>query len=582
MNTNRRGFLKGTMSMGLTMAMGGGMVGGCVSGRGGEEEWDLVVYGGTSGGVAAAVQAARMGMRVVLLEPSKHLGGLTTSGLGRTDAGRAEAVGGVALEFYRRLRRHYEDPSVWVREAPNLPAGRDAAWDFEPHAAAAVYRAMLAEAGVPVVMGERLRAGSRGVLKRGRDIAGIETGGGRRYAARFFVDATYEGDLMAAAGVSYRVGREANREFGETLNGVQKVRTHNHIFPGFVDPYVVPGNRGSGLLPGVHGGDAGVEGEGDDRVQAYCFRMCLTDDPGNRVPFERPEGYEELVYELLFRNFEAGETRVPWLPGRMPNRKTDTNNRWGFSTNQVGASAAYPDGSEGVRESIVREQEHYQRGLMWALAHHPRVPPHVRAEVGRWGYAADEFVDHRNWPPQIYVREARRMRGEYVVTEHDCRRVRVAGDAVGLGSYSMDSHNVQRYVTAMGCVQNEGNIEVNPGGPYAIPYRALLPRRAECGNLLVCCAVSASHIAYGSIRMEPVFMILGQSAATAAALALGDGVPLHDLPHGRLRERLVRDGQRLEIDLERFPAKPAPAGWPRRRERHETEPEVPVSCEATA
>lgn len=576
---DRREFFRGTLAL-----AGGGCLAPLLSGcRRPEPDrvFDVVVYGGTSGGIVAAVQAARLGLDVILVEGSGHLGGLTTSGLGRTDAGRADAVGGVSREFYRRVRRHYENNDAWVHEPSWMPPGQDAAWEFEPHVAAAVFRGMIEEAGVPVVLGDRLILSRRGVEKTGRRIVAIVTERGHRYGGRCFIDATYEGDLLAMAGVSYRVGREANAEYGETLNGVQKVRTHNHIFPGFVDPYVVAGNPRSGLLPGVHGEDPGVEGEGDHRVQAYCYRMCLTDAPANRLPFERPEGYEAIDYELLFRNFEAGETRVPWLPGRMPNRKTDTNNRWGFSTNQIGASDPYPDGSYRVREAILRGQERYQRGLMWTLAHHPRVPAAVRAEVGRWGWAADEFAGNGHWPPQIYVREARRMRGEDVVTEHDCRRLRIAGDAVGLGSYSMDSHNVQRYVTPMGCVQNEGNIEVNPGGPYAIPYRALLPQRAEAENLLVCCAVSASHIAYGSIRMEPVFMILGQSAATAAALSLRDDVGLHDLDGARLRRQLVADGQRLEIDTGRFPPRPPSPQPPRQRERHDSEPVLPSACVVT-
>lgn len=569
---DRRQFLRGTgMGMGgaILLSMGTG----CHRAEA-APPWDLVVYGATSGGVVAAVQAARMGLSVVLIEPSGHLGGLTTGGLGRTDSGRAEAVGGVSLEFYQRLRRYYASPAVWHREAPWDLEGREALWDFEPHVALKIFREMLEEAGVALVLGDRMVLGRRGVEKAGRRLVALVTEKGNRYVGRMFLDATYEGDLLAMAGVSYHVGRESNATYGETYNGVQKVRTHNHIFPGFVDPYVVPGQRGSGLLPGVHGEDPGVDGEGDHRVQAYCYRMCLTDDPANQVPFEKPPGYAEIEYELLFRNFESGENRVPWLPGRMPNRKTDTNNRWGFSTNKIGVNYAYPEGSYAVRESILAEQLHYQKGLMWTLSHHRRVPEAIRSEVGKWGLAADEFMEHGHWSPQIYVREARRMVGEYVTTEQDCRRMRVVSDAVGLGSYQMDSHNVQRYVTEEGWVQNEGNLEVNPGGPYAISYRSLLPRRGECENLVVCCAVSSSHIAYGSIRMEPVFMILGQSAATAVALALSDRVALHDVDMEVMRRRLQADGQRLDIDLGRFPALPPSREVPRERQRHPTEPVV--------
>ena len=425
---------------------------------------------------------------------------------------------------------------------------------FEPHAAKIVYEEMLKQANVPVVLGERLLLNREGVVKTSGRITAIRTESNNTYHGKVFLDASYEGDLMAMAGVSYHVGREANSRYDETLNGVQKIRTHNHIFPGFVDPYIEPGNRRSGILPGIHDGDPGEEFSEDHRVQAYCFRMCLTDAPENQIPFEKPERYDELDYELLFRNFEAGETRIPWLPGRMPNRKTDTNNRWGFSTNMIGVNYGYPDGNYAERERLNDQQEQYQRGLMWTLAHHPRVPEVIRQEVSRWGLAADEFTENNHWPTQIYVREARRMIGEYVLTENDCRRIRVPEDPVGLGSYQMDSHNVQRYITKNGCVQNEGNIEVSPGGPYQVSYRSMLPRRNECSNLLVCCnGLSSSHIAFGSVRMEPVFMVLGQSAATAASLSLDKGTELHDLPYTILREQLLADGQFLDVDSGKYP-----------------------------
>ena len=576
MSINRRNFIKGSFVLAGGIFLPAHLAGCRHFGR--EKEYDIVVYGGTSGGIVAAVQAARAGLSVVLVEPSNHLGGLTTGGLGRTDSGNTSAIGGISREFYQRIRRYYEDAGVWVHEPSRLEEGQDAMWGFEPHAALKVYRQMLDEAGVPVVMGDRLILSSQGVEKGGNRISSIVTEQGNRYKGRMFIDATYEGDLLAMAGVSYHVGREANFVYGETLNGVQTVRTHNHIFPGFVDPYVVPGNPGSGILPGVHNEDPGRDGEGDHRVQAYCYRMCLTDVPGNRIAFQQPEGYDELEYELLFRNFEAGENRVPWLPGMMPNRKTDTNNRWGFSTNKIGINYRYPDGNYALRESILKEQEHYQKGLMWTLANHPRVPGHVREEVSKWGLAADEFPENGNWPPQIYVREARRLIGEYVMTEHDCRRLRMVSDPVGLGSYQMDSHNVQRYITAQGCVQNEGNIEVSPRGPYAISYRSLLPKKDECENLLVCCAISSSHISFGSIRMEPVFMIMGQSAATAAALALETGTGLHSLDYSLLRQQLIDDGQRLDIDIDRFPPLQPDKEPPKQRSIFPTEPVLENGC----
>ncbi len=576
MTINRRKFIKGSV-----VVAGGLLVpfsySGCRSDNG-KNTYDLVVYGGTSAGIVAAVQAARLGLSVVLVEPGYHLGGLTTGGLGRTDVGRADAIGGMAMEFYRRIRKYYEDDDKWIYESKQVPEGQDAMFAFEPHVAMHIYREMLGEESIPVVTGERLILSSSGVEKKGNRIDGIITESGKVYRGKVFIDATYEGDLLAMSGVSYHVGREANARYDETLNGIQKVRTHNHIFPGFVDPYVVPGNPGSGILPGVHNEDPGKDFEGDDRVQAYCFRMCLTDAPENRIPFKKPVGYEEREYELLFRNFEAGEDRIPWLPGDMPNRKTDTNNRWGFSTNKIGINHEYPDGNYSRRASIVEEQAFYQKGLMWTLANHPRVPAHVREEVSKWGVTADEFQDNDGWPPQIYVREARRMIGEYVMTEHDCRRVRMANDPVGLGSYQMDSHNVQRYITRQGCVQNEGNIEVRPGGPYAISYRSLLPKKSECENLLVSCAISSSHISFGSIRMEPVFMVLGQSAAIAAAKSLADGVGMHDINYSELRVQLEKYDQRLDVDTDIYPPLPADREAPEQRQIHSSEPIPDKQC----
>jgi len=549
--------------------------------------YDVVVYGASSSGVIAAVKAARLGRTVILIEPSHHLGGLTTGGLGATDTGLERAIGGMSLEFYRRIREHYRSDSLWRQESRDeyiarsgryLHPDSEGMFGFEPHAARAVYEQMLREERVPVMMNERLVLGSNGVEKRSNKITAIHTESGNTYRGRIFIDATYEGDLLAMAGVSFHVGRESNARYDEELNGVQPVRTSNHIFPGFVDPYIEPGNRRSGLVPEVHDQSPGVEGEGDDRLQAYCFRMCLTDSVDNQIPFEKPQGYEELQYELLFRNYEAGETRG--LPmSTMPNRKTDTNNRWGFSTNYIGGNYNYPSANYGAREEIIELHAHYQKGLMWTLANHPRVPDPIRNEIGRWGLSADEFTDNHGWPTQIYVREARRMIGEYVMTEHDCRRLRLANDSVGLGSYTMDSHNVQRYVTQNGCVQNEGNIEVSPRGPYQISYRSLLPKRNECANLLVSCnGVSASHIAFGSIRMEPVFMVLGHSAAVAASHSIEDGVDLHDIDYAKLREQLLAEGQHLEVDTEQFPPFEFDGILPDQRRIHNSEPDVERCC----
>jgi len=351
---------------------------------------------------------------------------------------------------------------------------------------------------------------------------------------------------MAAAGVTYTVGRESNSVYGETLNGVQKrENTHNHRFVVKVDPYAVPGDPSSGLLPGIHGDPPGEEGEGDDRVQAYCFRMCMSNVASNRVPFPKPKDYDERRFELLLRTLEAGDLRFPMHPGMMPNGKTDTNNSGAFSTDNIGMNYDYPDASYDRREAIIGEHETYQKGFMWTLANHPRVPEKIRNEMAVWGLAADEFIESGNWPHQLYIREARRMVSDYVTTELDCRRTRVAEDPVGMGSYNMDSHNVQRYVSEEGFARNEGDVQVSPGGAYSIGYRSLIPKEGECENLLVPVCLSSSHIAYGSVRMEPVFMILGQSAATAAALSIEQSVAVQQLDYARLRARLLEDKQVL-------------------------------------
>ncbi len=514
------------------------------------QRFDVVVYGGTSAGVAAAVQVARMKKTVVLIEPAQYLGGLTTSGLGWTDSGNKKVIGGIAREFYQRVKRHYDDPESWIYEKSQqydrYRPKDDAMWTFEPHVAQRIMNDFVKEAGFKVVLGKRLDRGQGGVRVEDGRIDSIRIEGGATYRGRMFIDATYEGDLMAAAGVSYAIGRESNDKYGEMLNGVaKKENTHSHRFLVDVDPYVVPGDPKSGLLPGVQCERPGAEGGGDHRVQAYCFRMCMSNVPENRVPFPKPENYDERRYELLLRNFEAGDLRVPMHPGMLPNGKTDTNNNCAFSTDNLGMNYDYPDASYARRGEILREHETYQKGLMWTLANHPRVPESVRKQMSVWGLAKDEFTDNGNWPHQIYVREARRMVGDFVMTEADCRRTRVVKDSIGMGSYNMDSHNTQRYVTREGFVQNEGDVQVSPGGPYMISYRSIVPRRNEAKNLLVPVCLSSSHIAYGSIRMEPVFMILGQSAATAACQAIEAKAAVQDVNYNKLRERLEADKQVL-------------------------------------
>jgi hypothetical protein len=519
-----------------------------------EQTFDLVIYGGTSAGAAAAVQAARMGKTVVVIEPSRHIGGLTSGGLGWTDSGNKAVIGGISREFYQRIKKHYDQPSAWKFEKPDqydrYRPEEDAMWTFEPHVAEKVYREWLAEHKVPVVEGERLdRAGGGVAMTRSRParVLSIRMESGQTYRGKMFLDCTYEGDLMAAARVSYAVGREPNSQYDESLNGVQKAKnTHNHRFVVKVDPYVKPGDPKSGLLHGIDSPPYPEDGEGDHRVQAYCFRLCMSNVAEGRVPFPKPADYDEAKYELLLRNFEAGDLRLPLKPDMMPNGKTDTNNNCAVSTDYIGQNYDYPEASYEERERIIAEHESYQKGLMWTLANHPRAPESIRRQMSRWGLAADEFTDNGNWPHQIYVREARRLVGEYVMTENDCRRTRTTPASVGMGSYNMDSHNCMRYVTPEGTVQNEGDIQVSPGGPYQISYGSIVPKRDEVSNLLVPVCVSSSHIAYGSIRMEPVFMVLGQSAATAAGMAIDSGIAVQDVPYEALRERLVKEGQVLE------------------------------------
>ncbi len=511
---------------------------------------DIVVYGGTSGGVAAAVQAARMGKSVVLIEPGNHLGGLTTGGLGATDIGNKAAIGGVSREFYREVFRHYANDEAWRQQTRDQykeqrsSSNEDTMWTFEPHVAEAIYERWVADARIPVYKGERLDL-ENGVSKRDGAIQSIRMESGLEFEGSVFIDATYEGDLMARAGVSYTVGREGNDQYGETLNGVQLGQKW-HQFNKNVDPYITPGDPSSGLLPGVHGGSPGVHGQGDHRVQAYNFRICLTDAPENQLPLPKPEGYDPLRYELLLRYINAGVWDALSLNTPMPNRKTDINNHGGFSSDNIGMNYEYPDGDYAKRDEIFKEHVTYHQGMLWFLVHDPRVPEAIRAEVGKWGLCKDEFQDTGGWPHQLYVREARRMVSDYVMTQHNCQGREVADDPVGLAAYTMDSHNTQRYVSKDGWALNEGDVQVRGFPPYPIAYRAIVPKEAECSNLLVPVCLSASHIAFGSIRMEPVFMVLGQSAATAAAQAIDQNRPVQQIDRDILHKRLLEDGQILE------------------------------------
>lgn len=537
-----------------------------------ETSRSIVVYGSSPAAIAAAVQAKRMGVSCVVVSPETRIGGLTTGGLGQTDIGNKAAFGGIALEFYRAVATHYHDPANWKYQkisdySPDGQCfgtkGSDSMWTFEPSAALKILEGWEKRDGLEIVRGERLDRGEGGVTVDAGRIVSFRTLSGKVFRGDCFIDATYEGDLMAAAGVSYFVGREANSVYGETISGVQRKLSTNHQFNKGVSAYVKPGDPSSGLLPWVEPDTDEPDGAGDGRVQAYCFRMCLTDVTENRIPFVRPENYDEKNYELLLRNLEAIPADcfvknekmpwayMPWINSMMPNRKTDTNNRTGFSTDFVGQNWAWPEATYEEREVILRAHLDYQMGLMWTLANNPRVPAPIRDRVAQWGTCRDEFTDGlgNGWQSQLYIREARRMIGEYVETEHDVTRVRTAKHPVAMAAYGMDSHNVRRYVDKDGFVRNEGNIEDwrTGGKPYPLDYGCLIPKREECTNLLVPVCVSSSHMAFGSIRMEPVFFSLGQVAGTAAAIAAQEKVSVQDVDYAKLRARLLADGQVVSL-----------------------------------
>lgn len=543
-----------------------------------DKEYDVVIYGGTSAGISAAIQCSRMNKSVLLIETTNRIGGLTTGGLGATDIGSKIAIGGISREFYQNVKKYYEDSNNWLlqdktdySESRNSDKNDPAMWTFEPSVALKIYKEMLANESVDLVYNKRLLL-NNGVVKDGLSIISIKMESGEVYKGKLFIDTTYEGDLMASAGVSYTVGRESNKTYGETLNGVQldKINTTigkrlsnnalHHNFINKVDPYIIKGDPSSGLLPYISNEPPGVDGEGDNKIQAYCFRMTLTDHPANRIPFKKPENYNELNYELLFRNYEAaegpleemynyGDPLVPWINTPMPNRKTDTNNQKGFSTDFIGKNYDYPEASYERREQIIEEHLNYQKGLMWTLAYHPRIPEKVRNIVSQWGVCKDEYIENEdNWTRQLYIREARRMVSDYVMTQKNCEGIETVDDVIAMAGYGMDSHHVQRYVDVNGYVQNEGNVEARGYPPYPISFRSITPKKTECSNLLVPVCLSASHIAFGSLRMEPVFMILGQSAAIAASQAIEDNKSIQDIDYPKLLETLLAYDQIISIN----------------------------------
>ena len=497
------------------------------------ESFDMVVYGATGGGIITAVSGAREGLQVALVEPGNHVGGMVSGGLSLTDYGKKEVIGGYALEFYARAGAHYN-----MRQF-----GHDVAWYHEPHVAEEIYRTMLKEAGVKLFLGHRLREKS-GVRTSGQRVIAIVAENGTEFTGRIFADASYEGDLMAQAGVSWTSGRESAAQYGESLAGVRP--THfQHVFK-----FPVNGKDSSGkLLPEIQSAPLGEIGSGDKKVQAYNYRVCVSRDPANQVAFPKPVNYRPERFPVLLRLLADWEKHTGKPPlaadvliiGRIPNQKADLNNRGAFSTDYLGMNWDYPNASYARREEIIRDHLDYTASLFFFLANDERVPKSVRDSLREWGLCKDEFQDTGHWPHQLYVRESRRMIGEYVMTQKDLQQERTKTDAIGMGSYNSDSHAVQRYIAADGSVQNEGLMEV-PVQPYQIPYRMMLPRRSEALNLLVPVAFSASHVAYSTLRMEPQYMIIGQAAGVAAKIALDAGVAVQDVDTAKLRDILMKQG----------------------------------------
>jgi len=521
-------------------------------------ECEVAVYGGTSAGTIAAIQAARMGRKTTLISFNQHVGGLTSGGLTASDLGKKETIGGLALEFYDRL------------------GGKT---NFKASAAETLYREMLEEAGVTVLLGRPLEA----VKMDGNRIASAKFETGETVKATMFIDASYEGDLLASANVSYRVGREPASTYGESLGGQWQTVSWKDVYQFCrlpISPYVVAGEPSSGLLPEISPHKAGAKGEGDYRVQAYNFRMILSDKAGH-IPFPKPHGYDPARYGLLarFLNFDPAVkwrldyTTKPMTDGPVQMRNGDSNNAGSFSSDLVDGSHRWPDGTfepvnfselppprcglpgplrklYEMREEIFQDHVTYQQGLLYFLANDPQVPKELQERCRKFGLDPDEFRETGHWPHQLYIREGRRMVSDYVITQADCEAKRLAEDSVGLASYPMDSHFCQRVPdeeNGVMTVRNEGGFGHSCAKPYPVSYRSIVPKMEECENLLVPVSLSASHVAFGSIRMEPVFMILGQSAGTAASFAIENRIPIQKVDYVKLKERLLADGQHLSF-----------------------------------
>jgi hypothetical protein len=486
---------------------------------------DIVIYGGNSGAISTAVQARRMGYQVVVLAFNDHIGGLSSGGLGATDIGNKDAIGGVGREFYQRIGAYY---------------GNEINWTFEPKIARKVFQDLIEEHDIPVILHQHLDE----VVMDDNRIVAIRMESGEEYRGKIFVDASYEGDLMAKAGVSYTVGRESNDTYDEVFNGIQVGGPH-HNFRRFVDPYKIPGKPSSGLLPCISDAPAGINGQGDKSVQAYNFRMCLSTDDNNRKPFPQPKNYNPERYELLRRYIAAGIWDGLQLSVAMPNGKTDTNNFGGFSSDHIGANHEWPEASFARRQEIFQDHLDYHQGFLWFVSYDKSCPEWVHEQMKRYSLTTDEFLATGGWSPELYIREARRMVTDHVMTEHHCVGRIVAEEPIALAAYTMDSHHCRRIVMG-GRAINEGDVQIGGFTPYPISFRSIVPREKECANLIVPWCLAASHIAFGSIRMEPVFMVLGQASATIAHFAMRGDCPVQRVSYPELRAQLLKDGQVLE------------------------------------
>ena len=516
-------------------------------------ETEVCIYGGTSAGVIAAVQVAKMGKRVALVEAGQHLGGMSVEGLGGTDIDNqpfqnSPAVGGLALEFYRRMSAHYGRSEKF--EAMLAARGKDTSlWRFEPHVAEAVFNAWVKEAGVKVLRGHRLKE-MDGVTKDGVRITALHFENGVEVRAKVFIDATYEGDLLAFAGISFAVGREGNAKYGETNNGIRTDTTLKQ-FDKPINPYKIQGNAKSGVIYGVQDVPLGEQGATDESIQGYCFRLCLTRTATNRMEIEKPAGYTPAHYEMQRRYLAAGG--VITAPGRaVPNDKTDPGSWHSLAGNFTGWNHRYPIANYAERETMLRTSRDHIHGLYWFMAHDEAVPAKQREAWGAWGLCKDEFTDNGGWPRAFYVRNGRRMVGDFVLTEAQLRKVNPepVNDSVGMIWWPPDFHSA-RCLVKDGRVWNEGavfNVSKEPDWiPCGIPYRCLVPKVSECTNLLSPTCPSSSYVAYGAYRIEFTFMVAAQSAATAAVMALDEGLRVQDVAYPKLCAALLADRQVLKV-----------------------------------